>query len=244
MLIRPLLFANLRQLAGTDHLELEVPNPISAGELLHLLAQRFPQLRLALPICRVAIDQEFVAEDFLISAEMEIALIPPVSGGHDGYKTDNSPNPRITSEEPRQEVQIGNYSRLSYSVLCLVDVHAEVEHEHAGGVTSFVGNVRAKNLGRSIQYLDYEAYGSMALRAMDQIVKNIETAMPGTRVRIHHRLGRLGIGDTAVVIAASAPHREEAFQACRQAIERLKSDVPIWKYEVDDQGGTWIGSGP
>jgi molybdopterin synthase catalytic subunit len=104
--------------------------------------------------------------------------------------------------------------------------------------------VRRHSRGKTIEHLEYEAYAPMAVRVMDEIRARIETELPGTRVAIHHRIGRLAVGEPAVVIAASAPHRAEAFAACREAIEALKRDVPIWKREVADDGAVWIGQGP
>jgi molybdopterin synthase catalytic subunit len=145
-----------------------------------------------------------------------------VSGGHDGH-------PRI---------------KLTATALSLADVVAAVEHAGAGGIATFTGNVRRHSRGETIERLEYEAYPKMAMAVMTRIADAIEAEVEGSRVAIHHRVGVLGIGETAVVIAASAPHRAEAFAACREAIERLKDDVPIWKKEVAESGATWIGQGP
>jgi molybdopterin synthase catalytic subunit len=126
----------------------------------------------------------------------------------------------------------------------LAPVVDAVEHRGAGGVVTFVGNVRENSHGKTIEHLEYEAYGPMAVRVMADIAAKIEADIEGTRVAIHHRVGRLEIGEAAVVIAASAPHRAEAFAACRDAIEALKRDVPIWKKEIDTDGASWIGRGP
>src|SRR5262249_39685559 len=97
----------------------------------------------------------------------------------------------------------------------------------------------------TIARLEYEAYPEMAERALARIADEIEAALPGVRLAILHRTGALVPGDVAVVIAAAAPHRGEAFDACRRAIERLKVDVPIWKREIDDRGeAVWVGLGP
>ena len=92
--------------------------------------------------------------------------------------------------------------------------------------------------------LEYEAYGSMARRTMAVLIDRLEAEFPGARVAIVHRTGILSVGEAAVVIAASAPHRDEAFAACREAIDRLKRDVPIWKKEIAEDGETWVGSRP
>ena len=110
----------------------------------------------------------------------------------------------------------------------------------AGGVVTFVGNVRDHARGRSIRYLEYEAYPEMAEREMQKIADEAGKRWPGARVAIAHRTGHLEIGEAAVVIAAAAPHRAEAFEACRFAIDTLKRTVPIWKKEVSTDGEYWV----
>jgi molybdopterin synthase catalytic subunit len=115
-----------------------------------------------------------------------------------------------------------------------------VAHAGAGAVCSFAGVVRDHNLGRTIQYLEYEAYEEMALAAMERIAERAVESWPEVRIAIAHRLGRLEIGETSVAIAASHPHRAEAFAACRFAIDTLKAEVPIWKKEVWADGSHWV----
>jgi molybdopterin synthase catalytic subunit len=110
----------------------------------------------------------------------------------------------------------------------------------SGCATTFVGVVRAENLGRRVCHLVYEAYDPLALKSFEQIEREIAEAWPGVRVAIHHRTGRLEIGEASVAIAAASAHRAEAFAACRFAIERLKQIAPIWKHEHFDGGDSWI----
>ncbi len=182
-----------------------------------------PALAESIAGCRIAIDQEFASPETSIEGHRELAAIPPVSGGHDGDVD------RV---------------RLEASPLDLATTVSLVEHPHAGGIATFTGNVRSRSRGQDISHLEYEAYPSMALRVMREIAQGIERELSATRVAIVHRIGRLEIGETAVIIAASAPHRAEAFAACRDAIEALKRDVPIWKKEVSTSGESWIGKGP
>jgi len=109
-----------------------------------------------------------------------------------------------------------------------------------GAVTTFLGLVRNHNLGRSVRYLEYEAYEPLALRAFERIASEIEERWPGVRLALHHRIGRLDIGQASVAIAARSPHRGNAFAACRYAIERVKQIAPIWKREYFDGGDVWI----
>jgi len=109
-----------------------------------------------------------------------------------------------------------------------------------GAVATFVGLVRDHNAGRRVLWLEYEAYAPLAVKAFEQIASETTARWPDARLAIHHRTGRVEIGDASVVIAAASPHRAEAFAACRYAIERLKQIAPIWKHEHFDGGEAWI----
>lgn len=217
-----LLFAGLREAARCEEITMDVPAGSTAADLLAAVQEQVPALRGRVNGCRVAVDQAFADAGDLLDGARELALIPPVSGGHDG------PLRILLSDHP----------------LSLADVVGVVEHPGAGGIATFTGNVRRHSRGETIERLEYEAYAPMATAVMTAIADRIEAEIEGAKVAIHHRIGVLGIGETAVVIAASAPHRAEAFEACRAAIERLKEDVPIWKKEVAASGASWIGQGP
>jgi molybdopterin synthase catalytic subunit len=118
---------------------------------------------------------------------------------------------------------------------------AEVRHPGAGAVALFLGTVRDTNDGRAVTRLEYEAYGAMALAEMERIVREIEQSIPGARCALAHRIGALEVGETAVVCAVSAPHRPEAFAACRRLIDEVKARVPIWKREHGPDGPYWVG---
>jgi molybdopterin synthase catalytic subunit len=118
---------------------------------------------------------------------------------------------------------------------------AGVSHPNAGGIDVFIGTVRDHNDGKPVTALEYEAYTSMAEKEMESIGEEIHAEFPGVRLSVHHRIGRLEVGDIAVVCAASAPHRDEAFRACRLLIDRVKARVPIWKREHGASGTSWIG---
>lgn len=109
-----------------------------------------------------------------------------------------------------------------------------------GAVATFLGLVRNHNAGRVVQFLEYEAYNPLALRAFDRIAAEIAGRWPGVRLALHHRTGRIEIGGASVAIAAASPHRGDAFAACRYAIERVKQIAPIWKREFFDGGDVWI----
>ncbi|TPV92531.1 MAG: molybdopterin converting factor subunit 1 [Myxococcales bacterium FL481] len=226
MNVRLMLFAGLRQRAGTDQLNIQLPSGATVAQLRGHLAREVPELAGPLEACRFAVNCEFADDNTPVPPDAEVAVIPPVSGGHDGTELR------------------ADHCRLTDKPLELGQVLAAVEHADAGGVTSFVGNVRRHSRGKVVEYLEYEAYAPMAVREMESIARALEQRHIGVRVCIHHRIGRLEIGEAAVMIAASAPHRAEAFSLCREAIEALKANVPIWKREVDEHGGAWIGQGP
>jgi molybdopterin synthase catalytic subunit len=117
---------------------------------------------------------------------------------------------------------------------------AEVARNSDGAVATFVGLVRDHNAGRTVLWLDYEAFAPLALKAFAQIAAEAGAKWPGARVAIHHRTGRVAIGEASVVIAAASPHRADAFAVCRYAIERVKQIAPIWKHEHFEGGEVWI----
>jgi molybdopterin synthase catalytic subunit len=119
-------------------------------------------------------------------------------------------------------------------------VAAAVARSGDGAVASFVGLVRDHNAGRRVLWLDYEAFAPLALKAFEQIAVEAAEKWPGARLVIHHRTGRVAIGEASVAIAAASPHRADAFAACRYAIERVKQIAPIWKHEHFEGGDVWI----
>lgn len=127
--------------------------------------------------------------------------------------------------------------------LSLEGVVSTVSKRTCGAVATFVGVVREFSRGRQVSYLEYEAYPEMAIAKMHEIEAEIRNKWEIGQLAIHHRVGRLEIGEASVVIAVSAPHRQQALEACTYAIERLKQIVPIWKKEVSPDGSYWIGMG-
>ncbi|MBK6917605.1 MAG: molybdenum cofactor biosynthesis protein MoaE [Deltaproteobacteria bacterium] len=217
-----LIFAALRERMGASSIAVRAPATCTVAELLAAAAAQHPRIATVLPACRVAAAQEFVAADAIVPHDGEIAFIPPVSGGHDGVP------PLLLTHAP----------------LRTGDVIDAVAGPEMGAVSSFCGYVRRHSRGRVVQYLEYEAYEAMALASMRSIAARVTDEVASTRLAIHHRLGRLELGECAVVIAAAAPHRAPAFAACRLAIEALKREVPIWKREIAEDGAVWIGLGP
>jgi molybdopterin synthase catalytic subunit len=125
--------------------------------------------------------------------------------------------------------------------LSIDEAIGQVQRPGAGGLAIFLGVVRDENEGRAVTRLEYSAYTSMARREIERIAEEIEREIDGARVCAIHRVGSLGVGDAAIVCAASAPHRGEAFRACRELIDRIKARVPIWKREFGPDGASWVG---
>jgi molybdopterin synthase catalytic subunit len=221
MRIRVLYFAVVRERLGRGEDTIEVPVGTTAGALLDELERRHDAIAGLRQYLQVARNQSLVQPGVVLSDGDEVALIPPVSGG---------------SGRP---VLVG----VRDSALSLDEVVRAVAHGGAGGIATFTGMVRGHSHGKRVVRLEYEAYAPMAEATLREIAEALE-ATHGARVAILHRVGVLSVGEVAVVIAASAPHRAESFAACREAIERLKRDVPIWKKEVGEDGEVWVGMGP
>jgi len=122
----------------------------------------------------------------------------------------------------------------------LVEADARGRGEGCGAVCTFLGVVRATHQGRSVRYLEYEAFAPLAVKVLGRIADEIAREWPGALVAIHHRVGRLDVGEASVAIAAAAAHRAEAFHVCRYAIERVKQIAPVWKHEFFDDGEAWV----
>ena len=163
-----------------------------------------------------AVNREYADRDFELRDGDEVALIPPVSGGAF----------RITDEPLDVSAAV-----------------AEVSTDEAGGIATFVGTVRNSSRGRDVDYLEYEAFEEMAEPMLSRLAADLEEKHGLCVVAIHHRIGRVEIGEASVVIAVSAPHRAAALDACREAIDTLKTTIPLWKKEVYAGGEEWIGQG-
>jgi MoaE-MoaD fusion protein len=163
-----------------------------------------------------AVNKSYAAAETPLSEGDEVALIPPVSGGA---------------------------FRLSSEPIGVEAVVAEVADERAGAIATFAGTTRAESRGRTVLHLDYEAYAGMAEDVMAEIAASLRRKYVLCDVAMAHRVGRVRVGETSVVIAVSAPHRHDALAACTEAIDTLKERVPLWKKEVYEGGEEWVGRG-
>lgn len=128
--------------------------------------------------------------------------------------------------------------------LDLTNIENICGHPECGGMVLFNGTVRNHTRGKKVLRLEFEAYIPMALKEMNKIARHIVDKWQAYNVVIHHRVGILNIGDSAVIIAVSTPHRKEAFEACECAIDKLKQTVPIWKKEIFEDGAVWVAAHP
>ncbi len=216
MKIKVRFFALYREIVGTRETEAELPEGASALDVWEGFTREHPRLASNRQYTRFAVNGEYVDPHTALKDGDEVVFIPPVSGGAD---CEISPEP--------------------------IDVNAvaeSVRQDEDGGVVTFIGVVRNQNRGKSVLYLEYEAYDEMALGEMRKIGDEIASRWGLSHLRIVHRVGRIEIGEASVVIAVAAPHRDAAFEACRFAIDRLKETVPVWKKEVYADGEVWLAN--
>ena len=212
------LFANLAETCGARQIELcDLPQPLTAALVLDAFVDRFPQVDGMRDSIMFAVNAEYVSADHPVSVCDEVALIPPVSGGSDD-----------------------DFFKITHDVLDPTALHTLVLSPQAGAVSLFMGVVRDNNLGRDVDYLEYDAYPAMATKVMRQIAGEIRERWDVLDIAMHHRIGRLEIGEASVAVAVASAHRGEGIEACHYGIDRLKAIVPIWKKEVWADGEEWI----
>lgn len=198
---------------------LELEDDSSLAEVLARAEQELPEVAAYRGRLAISLNEERCGLEARVSDGDEVALLPPMSGGAGRPWVQSAP--------------------LSMDALL-----AEVTGPRHGGVVTFTGVVRDHSRGHAIDHLEYEAYVPMAEKELRAIVAEAADRWPDARVAVVHRIGRLEIGDVAVLVAAASPHRGEAFDACRYTIDTLKKRVPIWKKEFADEGTYWVEENP
>jgi molybdopterin synthase catalytic subunit len=212
-------FASARDAAGCETEPLPSIHRETVAELRGRLVARHPSLAGILRHARIAVGDEFRVDADEIPPGVEVLVLPAASGGA----------PRSALLE--RPIEAG-------------EAEQRVGKDGAGGIATFVGIVRRDNLGKDVQSLEYTAYPPLALQEMEAICAEAVTRFGLVDVACLHRTGLLQIGEIAVAIATSAPHRREAFDACSYVIDELKKRVPIWKKETTTDGASWLGSTP
>lgn len=217
MQVRVLYFGIVRErIAGIREESVTLPLGSSVDDLMSQLCGTHPALHRISTHLKLAVNEEIARRGHLLADADVVALIPPVAGGAEPYC-------RITDEP-----------------LSLDEILAAVTGPGKGGTVIFIGSVRDSSYGKQVSELEYEAYRAMALKSLVDIVHRCEAAAPGVQVAVAHRTGRLKVGEIVVIIAASAPHRGEAFQTARHCAELLKAETPIWKKEIGPDGEVWV----
>jgi MoaE-MoaD fusion protein len=213
------LFARYREAAGRERIDVTVPDGGTVESAWAAIVERHPELAPYRPFTLFAVGQDYVAPDHRLSPDDELCLFPPVSGG------------------------VGDdLYRVVETALSPDAVAAAVDDPGAGGVVIFSGVVRNETGGRAVKFLEYEAHAPMAEAKLREIGATVRRRWPGVRrVAMFHRIGRLEIGEASVLIAVAAAHRQDAFEACRYAIDTLKRVVPVWKKEHFEDGEVWVG---
>jgi molybdopterin synthase catalytic subunit len=230
MQVRVLAFGVLKDWLGGSAATVELPAGASVADLLERLSQgRAPQWLRGIA---VSVNAEFAAPDQLLSDGDEVGLLPPVSGG--------TAHALDASDENEGKV----LTALTREPIDTVRLIAAAKHGEDGAVVVFDGTVRNHTRGRQTLHLDYEAYEEMALKQLDTLAQGARERFGVRHVTLIHRLGRLEVGETSVLIVVASAHRAEAFEACRWLIDTLKKTVPIWKKETFVDGAVWAAGEP
>lgn len=221
MRVQVLLFALFREQAGQARLQLELPEGSTVADAKALLEAQYP---LQLTGGLAAINEQLAQSSDPLKDGDELAFLPPVSGG------------ASMSEEKSATDSFG----LTYQALAVQPWVDWASDDPYGAVISFLGTTRSPNKGLAVTHLEYEAYPGMAERVMQQIIAEMRARWVLGRVALWHRLGRVMPSEGSILIVVSAPHRPEAFEACRYAIERVKQILPVWKKEFLPDGSHWV----
>jgi MoaE-MoaD fusion protein len=228
MRVQVLFFGMLKDLAGKSSECVELREGATARDLLAHYESQLPALKNSLASLALAVNQQYAPADTPLHPGDEVALLPPVSGGSGKDSAPSSGRHAEITREPIETQQI----------------LSSIKRGEDGAVIVFEGVVRSQTRGRRTLYLDYEAYEDMALKETETLAAKALQQFQVRDVAIVHRLGRLQIGETSVLIVVASAHRAAAFEACRWLIDTLKRTVPIWKKEHFEDGAIWADGEP
>jgi molybdopterin synthase catalytic subunit len=223
-------FARLRELVGASVLERDVADNTTIAGLIENLQTEFPPLTRVIPRTAIALNQEFVDPQTPLREGDEVAFFPPVSGGTDAAASADA------------DTSSGDKFIVTFDPISLDEVAISVVKPETGAVAVFAGIVRNVSGGKAVEHLEYEAYEAMAVAKLRQVASEARQKWPDiVDMAIVQRIGHLEVGENAVIVAVSSPHRGDGcFEACAYAINRLKEIVPIWKKEIGPDGVEWI----
>jgi molybdopterin converting factor subunit 1 len=217
--ITALLFGQAREMAGASSLDVEVDEPATVESAFAVLKALHPKLAGMERSLLFAVNEEYAAGSQPLAEGDRLAILPPVSGG----------------ESPAEDV-----FEITREPIDIAGLRARLLRGESGAVVIFDGVARDNTKGRPTLYLEYEGYTDMALRKLAEIGREVHEKWPINRIGIIHRLGRIEITESSVVIVVTSAHRRAAFEACHYAIDRLKKTVPIWKKEYFEDGAVWV----
>jgi len=217
VMITALLFGLAREVAGAPQVEVGLDGPATVESAFAELKRLHPRLAPMERSLLFAVNEEYADRTRALANGDRLAILPPVSGG----ATDD------IAEITREPIDIAG-------------LRARLLAGESGAVVIFDGVARNNTRGRPTLFLEYEGYNEMALKTMDQIIGEVHERWPISRVGVIHRLGRIEISESSVVIVVTSAHRKAAFEACQYAIDRLKKIVPIWKKEYFEDGAVWV----
>lgn len=225
MKVRVIYFGMLKDAVGRQNEEVELPEGATLQQLVRTCIQQNDVIANFESVLAFSVNQEYATLGMTLHEGDEIAMLPPVSGGN-----------IIKGIHPR--------ARLVREAIDAKAVAEAIKQQEDGAVSVFDGIVRNNTRGRKTLYLDYEAYEEMALKQMERLAEEAITRFKVRDIAMVHRLGRIGIGETSVLIAVAAAHRGAAMDACRFLIDSLKKTVPIWKKEFFEDGAVWADGEP
>jgi molybdopterin synthase catalytic subunit/molybdopterin converting factor small subunit len=232
MHVRVLFFGVLKDLLPAEGESLELPQGATVQTLLGVYRRRLPQNDALWSSLAVAVNQQYASSGEPLAENDEVALLPPVSGGSESGTSPGNPS------SPAHQISL---TREPIDAAALL---AATKLPEDGAAVVFDGVVRNHTRGRRTLFLDYEAYEEMALTQMRELAAEAGRRFEVHAITIVHRLGRLQIGDTSILIVVASPHRGAAFDACRFLIDTLKKTVPIWKREHFEDGAVWRDGEP
>ncbi len=233
MQVQVVPFGILKESLGSDAFTVELADHSTMAELLAQLGSRSPAVDLR--GIAVSVNAEYANSNRILRDKDEVGLLPPVSGGSASQSADAS------DEASPAHPEVISLTRDPIDAEKLV---VAAKKDEDGAVVVFDGIVRNNSRGRQTLYLDYEAYEEMALKQMDELAREARAKFGVRRVTIIHRLGRLHVGETSVLIVVASAHRAQAYEASRWLIDTLKKTVPIWKKETFVDGSVWADGEP
>lgn len=217
--ITALLFGQAREWVGASTVDLTLNIPATVESAFAVLKAQHPRLAEMERSLLFAVNEEYASASDELSDGDRLAVLPPVSGG---------------------EAEKKNIFEIVREPIDIPRLRARLLEGSSGALVIFDGVARDNTKGRRTRYLEYEGYEPMALRTMEQIGREVHERWPINRIGIIHRLGRIELTESSVVIVVTSAHRKIAFEACQYSIDRLKKIVPIWKKEYFEDGAVWV----